>query len=1083
VRDLAETVDYAHGRRLFHRALSPRSVLVLRPGTPEQRFSIVNWQTGARTSGETLSTTVEGTRHPEQLVEEQSAAYLAPEALTQPGADAELLDVFSLGAIAFHVFTGSPPASTLAGLASVLERDGALEVSSRLDGAGTNLTELIRMTTAADASQRLPSVADFLALLDTVEDELTAPDEATDEGVPPEKAGKGDVLAGYAVERRLGRGSTAIAFLVHDAANQQRVLKVASDPDRNDRLRDEGEVLDKLRDRTIVASYGEPVDVVGHTGLVLAYASEGTLLQWLRREGRLGLETLERWGEDLLSAVSYLEQVGIPHRDVKPENLGIMELGPRKLRRLVLMDFSLARAPADQLHAGTPPYLDPFLGTGQRKRWDLAADRFSAAMVLHEMAAGAPPRWADGRSDPRFVDAEASVDRDGLPREIAGPLADFFELGLRRDADQRFDTADDMLRAWRFLFVELEKPRAVVESDHETAAAQRGTATLETPLVAIGLSPRATNALERVNALTVADLLAVPSLEINSMRGVGLKTRSELQAAQRELRERLGRPDRRSPPSPAPTTTSEPDVQPLDALTSQLVPRRSSRKATEVDAIRLLLALDVKGPAPGEWPSQTEVAAGLDVTRARVGQVLAKARERWARLPAVTRLRAELREHVERLGGIATAAELERAVGADRGAVAEEGLPVFARAAVRAAVETELAGQAPCLVQRRTGTRVLLASAGETSEERQGALEYAVRLGTTADALSAADPLPGPTDVVERLRALGAPPGVQLSQERLAQLAAAASAAAAVSARLELHPREMPANRALGLGRAALLGAETLRTEEIHRRIAARFPEAEPLPPRPRLDELLEEAGIDLRFDEQEISLSRARARSADGHQHKLRLTAASPGHGERHSPAPASRPGGARGAGVRAPPRGVDARRRAAHADGLPVGRQRRRRRAAALRPDRDRPRPTVDRPAPRRRRRAQGSLGPRAARRRRRSLEPGLVASHDARARALPQAEEQLVGTHGTVLLENAGLLARYGQLGLVDRLRAAASGSQPLDGCWLLVPADEQGTMPTLDGEAVPALTPNEWARIPRPWLRNVHRALEGLEAGVA
>jgi serine/threonine protein kinase len=328
VRDLAETVDYAHGRRLFHRALSPRSVLVLRPGTPEQRFSIVNWQTGARTSGETLSTTVEGTRHPEQLVEEQSAAYLAPEALTQPGADAELLDVFSLGAIAFHVFTGSPPASTLAGLASVLERDGALEVSSRLDGAGTNLTELIRMTTAADASQRLPSVADFLALLDTVEDELTAPDEATDEGVPPEKAGKGDVLAGYAVERRLGRGSTAIAFLVHDAANQQRVLKVASDPDRNDRLRDEGEVLDKLRDRTIVASYGEPVDVVGHTGLVLAYASEGTLLQWLRREGRLGLETLERWGEDLLSAVSYLEQVGIPHRDVKPENLGIMELGP-----------------------------------------------------------------------------------------------------------------------------------------------------------------------------------------------------------------------------------------------------------------------------------------------------------------------------------------------------------------------------------------------------------------------------------------------------------------------------------------------------------------------------------------------------------------------------------------------------------------------------------------------------------------------------------------------------------------------------------------------------------------------------------
>jgi serine/threonine protein kinase len=42
VRDLAEAVASAHGRRLMHRALSPRSVLVLRPGTPGQRFCIIN---------------------------------------------------------------------------------------------------------------------------------------------------------------------------------------------------------------------------------------------------------------------------------------------------------------------------------------------------------------------------------------------------------------------------------------------------------------------------------------------------------------------------------------------------------------------------------------------------------------------------------------------------------------------------------------------------------------------------------------------------------------------------------------------------------------------------------------------------------------------------------------------------------------------------------------------------------------------------------------------------------------------------------------------------------------------------------
>jgi hypothetical protein len=518
-------------------------------------------------------------------------------------------------------------------------------------------------------------------------------------------------------------------------------------------------------------------------------------------------------------------------------------------------------------------------------------------------------------------------------------------------------------------------------------------------------------------------------------------------------------------------------------LVAQLVPTRTSRNATEVDALRLILALDLERPAPGEWPSQTEVATALEVTRARVGQVLAKARERWTRLAAVSRLRAELVEHVERLGGIATAAELERAVGADRGVSGEEGLPVFARAAVRAAIETELAGERPCVGQRRTGSRVILASAGETSEARQRALEYAVRLGTMADGLSAADPLPGPTEVVERLRALVTPAGVQLSQERLVQLAAAASATAAVSARLELHPREMPANRALGLGRAALLGAETLSSEEIHRRIAARFPEAAPLPPRPRLDELLAETGIDLRFDEGE-KVFRAPAREL---LTGISTSVASPLHRLATANVPRLRP--------RADPQVLAAqefegRLEASVRDGglltlmasppeIPAAAvELRRFDPTAVDLDRlliERLHAVADEL------KVRWDLVLRADGADRSSQDWSRLTT--LVARALPQVEEQLVGMHGTVLLENAGLLARYGQLGLVDRLRAAAAASQPLHGCWLLVPADEQGAMPMLDGEAVPALTPNEWARIPRPWLRNVHRALEGPEAGVA
>jgi serine/threonine protein kinase len=108
VRDLAETVASAHGRRLAHRSLSPRSVLVVRPGTPEQRFCIINWQSGSREGGGSIASTVEGTRHVDQLIDTDAAPYLAPEALTVADADPQLLDVFSLGACPSNNVFGSP---------------------------------------------------------------------------------------------------------------------------------------------------------------------------------------------------------------------------------------------------------------------------------------------------------------------------------------------------------------------------------------------------------------------------------------------------------------------------------------------------------------------------------------------------------------------------------------------------------------------------------------------------------------------------------------------------------------------------------------------------------------------------------------------------------------------------------------------------------------------------------------------------------------------------------------------------------------------------------------------------------------
>lgn len=1074
IRQLAETVAYAHRRRLYHRSLSPRCVLVTAPDRPaEQRCRIISWQTGARAAGASSIRSVAGTEHLEDLVDESAAAYLAPESFTQPDADPELLDVFSLGTLAHLIFSGQPPAHTRSELVQILTRAGALEIAAALDGAGSALGELIRDATCADATQRLADVGDVLEMLDLVEDEATRPEP--ERHVKPPNANKGDTLDGYTVDRRLGRGSTAVALLVSDQDGAERVLKVAADPDRNERLLAEGEVLAKLHDRTIIPFHGA-TDLDGYAALVLAYASGGTLAERIRHDGRLPLDALQRWGEDLLAAVAYLEEVGISHRDIKPDNLGIVELGKNKQRHLVLFDFSLARAGAEQTGVGTRPYRDPFLGSTERSRWDLAAERWSAAVVLHEMATGHLPSWG---ADPRFAEGELRLDGDAMPRDLAEPLIRFFERALRRDAAERFGTAGEMLRDWRRIF------DTVTVSEEAAGASRAGqvlaieAATPQTPVAALGLGPRSLDTLERMGVLTVEDLLETQPFWINRIRGIGLETRRELVGVRRSLQARLGQ----NAPRRVEATSDDAeagDGRALERLVGQLIPRESARNQSQVATLAALLGLEPDAGAAGRWPTQTDVAAMLGVTRPRIGQIHAQARERWRRQPALTALRDELHAAIERFGGLAGAAELEAEVAAERGSGDPAQDVPLARAAVRAAVDLELGLEGARWRVRRKGDRVLIASAGESLGERQEVLEYASRLGDAADQLAGREPLPSASEVGTALTKVRAPAAVtMLAVERLIRIAGYASASAAVSGQLELYPRGMPAERALLLARGALHGAQELSAEEVGERVSARFPEAAPLPGRPELDELLAATGVDLRWDgERGRYLAPQRRMLTDLTSHASSVaryaTAAVTELPERATPDL-----------VRA--REFEARLRAAQADGgLLYLCTTTKGLAAAVTQLRRFELQWVDADA--------HILRALHASADELDVRWELVLRADAAERAdadwtrlqalvdraLPSVEAELADSSGTLLVEHPGLLARYGHVGLFERLRERILAGGPLRGVWVLVPAEAAGGRPVLDGVPLPVLTPNEWVEIPAPWLANLHRAGRSTEA---
>jgi serine/threonine protein kinase len=462
VRQLAETLKYAHQKKLYHRALCPQSILVKDPGAASPQLQVMNWQSGAREAiagGTSLRTL--GTEHVDEYVEDLGRVYLAPENNWGDLAYGPHLDVFSLGAIAYHVFSGQPPANSAIELHDKLRAGPGLRISDVMDGAGKSLQDLVQFSTIPDVSARFSSVDDFLRALEEVEDELTAPDP--EKTVDPGEATDGErIEGGFTVVRRLGKGSSSDVLLVKaDGGDEELVLKVASEASQNDRLVAEGEVLAGARLRhPNVVEYRKTLSIAGRTALLMSKAGDRTLAQRLRDEPRLSLDLLRRFGEELIQTVDYLEQQGVAHRDIKPENIGMSQVGTKGKLQLVLFDFSLSRAAPENITAGTHPYLDPFLSLRRPPRWDLYAERFALAVTLYEMVSGDLPLWGDGKTAPAMLNYEVTLNADRFDPHLREGLTAFFEKGLRRNYKERFDNAEQMLREWNFpsLWCQLWKP-------------------------------------------------------------------------------------------------------------------------------------------------------------------------------------------------------------------------------------------------------------------------------------------------------------------------------------------------------------------------------------------------------------------------------------------------------------------------------------------------------------------------------------------------------------------------------------------------------------------------------------------------
>ena len=74
------------------------------------------------------------------------------------------------------------------------------------------------------------------------------------------------------------------------------------------------------------------------------------------------------------------------------------------------------------------------------------------------MATARRPEYGITGGHPGFGDADVTIDPELFDRSYAAGLTEFLRTALRRDARDRFDTAEDMRRAWDAVFTAPVEP-------------------------------------------------------------------------------------------------------------------------------------------------------------------------------------------------------------------------------------------------------------------------------------------------------------------------------------------------------------------------------------------------------------------------------------------------------------------------------------------------------------------------------------------------------------------------------------------------------------------------------------------------